>query len=75
MLQVCLCPLLTCPKIKKFQSEQVGLGFFFFNRKLLYEITEKAAPESFTEYIFIHLPVKTLIHSIRSPLQHFKILL
>lgn len=74
MLQVCTCSLLRSPKIKNFHSEQVGLVWFFFNRKLLYEIFEKAA-ESFTEHIFMHLSVKTLIHSIRAPTQHFKFLL
>lgn len=74
MPPVCMCSLLMSPKIKNFHS--VSLVYLvFFNRKLLCEVIEKAAPESFTEHIFIHLSVKTLIHSIRGPIQHFKFLL
>lgn len=29
MLQVCMCSLPMCPKIKKFHSKQVGLIYFF----------------------------------------------
>lgn len=51
MLQVCVCSLLMCPKIKNFHSGAVGLVLFsFLNRKFMYEVTENVAPESFTEH-------------------------
>ena len=46
-----MCSLLMCPKIKDFHSGGVGLVLFsFLNRKFMYEVPEKAAPESFTEH-------------------------
>lgn len=57
MLQVCMCSLLMCPKIKNFHSEQVGLVYLIFSigsfcMKSLWRLYLNL-PQNTSSYIFL----------------------